>query len=177
MNATAQPASAPSKYAVGLGARFSPPIAVGRSASQLNGPADSRACPLTSDAVTAGAERARSESVAKRSVLAASRSADIIFSSLRGPDTGLPNTVEEGCPGDIGAGTQPRSCGRPSGYTQFHPGCTAVSRTLMPGRGGPGRQQQPPGGLAAHTQLEVGVGQMPLHRTHAQRQGLGDLAV
>ena len=57
-NATAQPASAPSRYAVGLGARFAPPSRAGRSASQLNGPADRRARPFTSVAVTVGRVRA-----------------------------------------------------------------------------------------------------------------------
>ena len=39
---------------MGLGARFSPPSGAGRSASQLNAPADSRARPLASVAVTVG---------------------------------------------------------------------------------------------------------------------------
>ena len=39
---------------MGLGAWFSPPSAAGRSESQLNGPADRRARPLASVAVTAG---------------------------------------------------------------------------------------------------------------------------
>src|SRR5215468_2391225 len=80
MNATAQPASAPRRYAVGLGARLPPPTAGARSASQLNAPADIRARPLISDAVTAGADRAASGAAAKRCVLASIASTDMMGS-------------------------------------------------------------------------------------------------
>ena len=73
----------PRRYAVGLGARFCPPSGAGRSASQLNGPADSRACPLPSVAVTAGADLAADGSARKRSVVAASTSTAIVAALLR----------------------------------------------------------------------------------------------
>ena len=79
----AQPASAPSRYAVGLGARFSPPRRGGRSASQLNDPAESRARPLASVAVTVGAERAFAGSSRKRASARRSRSVIVGLPPLR----------------------------------------------------------------------------------------------
>jgi hypothetical protein len=85
MNATPHPARAPSRYAVGLGARFSPPSAAGRSASQLNGPVDRRARPLASVAVTVGVERAVDGSLRNRVSVSARAVADMCVTS--GPAT------------------------------------------------------------------------------------------
>ncbi len=89
---------------MGLGAEFSPPTAGGRSASQLKGPADSRARPLTSDAVTAGADRAALGSAMKRCVLSLITLADMIR-SLPAPLT-EPGSTGEVLYLTVGLGTE-----------------------------------------------------------------------
>src|SRR4051794_3792385 len=167
-NATAQPASAPRRYAVGLGARFSPPSTPGRSASQLNGPADRRARPLASVAVTLGRDIAFDGSARKRLSVAEIVEMAIDRSSRGPPGWELPRPYRP--EGRRRAAAARNSRGSPThrlaADTQLRSGAPEEAGGRAGARGATGQAE-----------LQVDVRKMSLDRARAEAQLVGDLLV
>ena len=169
-NATAQPASAPSRYAVGLGARFSPPSVAGRSASQLNAPGRQPRPPV-GEGRGHGRGRAGGRRVGPELGLG-------LGEHGRGHRWHLRPTPHPGVRGDARAvpppgeprqhpiGGEPRACRLAAGTQPSGDVAADVAR-------GRGRAR----GATADAELRVDVGQVALDRPDAQRQRVGDLLV
>src|SRR5918995_2146848 len=121
MKATAHPASAPSRYNVGLGARLPPPTTGGRSASQANGPPVSRARPSASVAFTAGAVCA--DNGLARNLAMLSSSSLRVMGHLLGSGTTPHRAVEQGT-----------ACRLRYGRTRLRTGCEQAPRPALRSR-------------------------------------------
>src|SRR5918996_5537204 len=115
MNATAHPASAPSRYNVGLGARLPPPTTGGRSPPQANGPPVSRPRPSARVAFTAGAVCA--DKGLARNLAMLSSSSLRLMGHLLGSGTTPHRDVEQGT-----------ACRLRYGRTRLRAGCEQAPR-------------------------------------------------